>query len=442
MADLAVLVYCVVTKGFHKMPAPRQPELIQPEHLIPRLKWKQLFFFLPQWPEDPPKRGRRPVDRNALLRASIYQRLTGQRFLTQLCSQLGESPPLVAALGFDPYCPPPPLERFSSFLADTDYTAFLWVFVCLVQELLDAGVIKAEHVGFDSCAIPSWVRENNLKTAFHHARYDKNIPPKADPDARLGVRIHFPSPEKKKVHYFWGYRHHALVDLEAELPLWGFTEPCNIGETTLAIPLLDAAAVTFGLHFTSVCGDAEYDSEKIIRYIQDTIEAGAYIPKNIRNAGDQEGFTRKNQEVFCPANLKMYRHGKMTVKGITYIQYCCPFYKGTKPDLLICPVDHPKFHQQKGCNHLWRLTDNPREKIPYGTTEFKTNYNRRTAVERVFSRLRAITLQEPAVRGLASVRNHCIISDIAVLLVALAAWRLEKPDKIRFLRTFVPYVLD
>ncbi|MDT8390610.1 MAG: hypothetical protein RRC34_08905 [Lentisphaeria bacterium] len=33
------------------MPAPRQPELIQPEHLIPRLKWEQLFSFLPQWPE-------------------------------------------------------------------------------------------------------------------------------------------------------------------------------------------------------------------------------------------------------------------------------------------------------------------------------------------------------------------------------------------------------
>jgi hypothetical protein len=62
-------------------------------------------------------------------------------------------------------------------------------------------------------------------------------------------------------------------------------------------------------------------------------------------------------------------------------------------------------------------------------------------VERVFSRLLAITLQEPAVRGLTSVRNHCLIANIAVLLVALAAHRLGYTDKTRYVRTLVPHVL-
>ena len=129
----------------------------------------------------------------------------------------------------------------------------------------------------------------------------------------------------------------------------------------------------------------------------------------------------------------------MTVKGVTYIQFSCPFYYGrNKPDLLLCPAGHPKFTKQKGCNYLWRITDNLRDHIPYGTDVFKEHYNRRTAIERVFSRLLAITIQEPSVRGLNSVRNHCTISHIAVLLVALAANKLGHNDKIRFVRTFVP----
>jgi hypothetical protein len=289
--------------------------------------------------------------------------------------------------------------------------------------------------------VPSWVRENNLKTGMRHCRFDKHSPPRADPDAGLGVRIHFPSPEKQKVDYFWGYRHHVLVDLEAELPLWAFTESCHVAETTLAIPLLEAPAVTFNLCYQSVCGDAEYDAASILQYIQETLKASAYIPYNPRHLADQKGFERCGETVLCPAKLPMFRNGRMTVKEITYIQYRCPFFKGPRPELLMCPADHPKFTSQKGCNFLWRLTDNPRDRIPYGTQEFKLHYNRRTAVERVFSRLLAITLQEPAVRGLQSVRNHCIISNIAVLLVALAAHRLGKQDKTRYIRTLVPYIL-
>ena len=152
---------------------------------------------------------------------------------------------------------------------------------------------------------------------------------------------------------------------------------------------------------------------------------------------------RKDQHVICPGNLPMYRHGRMTVKGITYIQYRCPFYIGPKPDnLLFCPAAHPKFTKQQGCNYLWRITDNIRDQIPYGTEEFKQHYKRRTAIERIFSRLLAITIQEPSIRGLSSVRNHCTISHISILRVALAAHKLSHPDKIRFVRTFIPYFLD
>ncbi len=365
------------------------------------------------------------------------------RFLRDLHTHMLENPAIATALGFDPYQRPPSLERFSAFLCDCPHTILQQIRSELTRTLISAGVITGKHVGFDSCPIVSWVRENNLKTSLRRRRYDKTTPPKGDQDARLGVRIHYPSPGRTQVDYFWGYRNHTLADLESELPLWEITEPNSVAETTLAIPLLNAGAQTFGLQFESVSGDAEYDVEAILKHIFHTLKARPFIPYNPRHAEDKDGFVRKNQQVFCPGNLPMYRTGRLTAKGITYIQYRCPFFRGPKPDdLLFCPAGHPKFTKQKGCNYLWRITDSVRDQIPYGTKEFKQHYNRRTAIERVFSRLLAITIQEPSIRGLSSVKNHCTISHIAVLLVALAAHQLSHPDKIRFVRTFVPHFLD
>jgi hypothetical protein len=420
-----------------------QPELLQPEHLPSRLHWEQLFRFLPGWPEQRAHRhGRNPVSRSSILKGLVLQRLLRLRFLRSLHSLLLDHPPVLAACGFDPYQAPPSLERFSAFLADTPPEQLAALRISLVKDLINDKIIKARHVGLDSCPVASWVRENNLKTSLAHARFDKTKYPKGDPDARLGVRIHFPQPNKKKVVYFWGYRNHALVDLESELPIWEITEPNSVHELVVAIPLLKNAVDSLGLKPASVCGDSEYDAETVLRYILGDLQAQAVIPRQVRSAQDSSGFQRKGDAVICPGGLKMYRKGKMTTKGVTRIQFCCPFYYGgSKPDMLMCPVDHPKFSTQKGCGYLWRITEDLRDQIPYGTTHFKLQYNRRTAVERAFSRLLAITLEEPSVRGLASIRNHCTISHIAVLLVAKAAHEFDSDDKIRFVRTFVPRFL-
>jgi hypothetical protein len=421
-----------------------QPELIQPEQLPLRVRWEKLLELLPPWPDSPaerepkPERGRKPYDRNALLKALICQRLRRRRFLQDLRRDLLESPPLLAAMGFDPYGLPPSLERFSAFLADTPHARLQTIRLELAQRLLREGVVTGRHLGLDSCPIASWVRENNLKTSLRHSRFDKDHPPKGDPDARLGVRIHYPFPDKSEVQYFWGYRNHTLADLQTEVPLWEITQPNSIGEVSVAQPLLAEAVKALDLHPESICGDAEYDAESLLRYIVHDLKAQPFMAYNRRNVQDHEGFRREAERVFCPAKLLMYRYGRMTVKRSTYIQYRCPLHYGPHPELLLCPANHPKFSRQKGCNFLWRVSDSIRDQIPYGTPQFAEHYNRRSAVERIFSRLLTVTIQEPSVRGLASVRNHCTISHIAVLLVALAAHRYGHDDKIRFVSTFVP----
>ncbi len=294
-----------------------QPELLRPEHLARRLRWERLWEFLPPWPQAPARQGRKPCDRSALLKAAIYQRLTRRRFLQDLRRHLLESPALLATLGFDPYQEPPSLERLSSFLSDTPHGVLENVRIQLTRNLLQTGALPARHLGFDSCPVASWVRENNLKTCLRSSRFDKTTPPQGDPEARLGVRIHYPFPDKSEVRYFWGYRNHTLADLEAELPLWEITHPNSVAEVTAAIPLLSTAATTLGLRPESVCCDAEYDAENILRYIFQDLKAKAYVPRNARRTQDSSGFRRQGDKVFCPANLSMYRSGRMSVKDHT-----------------------------------------------------------------------------------------------------------------------------
>jgi hypothetical protein len=77
---------------------------------------------------------------------------------------------------------------------------------------------------------------------------------------------------------------------------------------------------------------------------------------------------------------------------------------------LVCPVTHSKFFQQKGCNYLLRINPNIRLQIPYGSGSFRQLYRDRTAVERAFSRLLTIAMQDLPTRGLGSARNLCTIA--------------------------------
>jgi hypothetical protein len=415
--------------------------LLAPESISPRARYETLFDNLPELPSERTRWGRPPVPRDALLKALIYRNFRGITKLVELEFELRNNPSIAEPLGLDPRKKPPSDERFSEFLRSHPNGYFQRVREALVHHLITEGVISGRGVGFDSCPIEAVVRENNRKTSVNN-RYDKYHLPPGDTDARLGVCVHFPSPFQKKIHYFWGYRNHILNDLDAELPLVEITLQANKDEKKVGIPLLEKLHQDFSLPVEVVAGDANYDVEAILTYIIEEMKAEAMIPRNPRNTQDTH-YSLKKDGVYCQAELPMYRKGKMTTKGITYLQYSCPLHwsKEFRGQYLLCHVGHPKFLRQKGCNVLIRMTPSIREKIEYGTKRFKEIYTKRTSVERVFSRLLAISMQNPSVKGLRAVRNHCTIAHITVLLVALTAHRMGCDDKIRFVKSFVPHYL-
>lgn len=415
--------------------------LIPPESIPPRTQYKKLFENLPEIPLGKPKLGRRPISRESLLRGLIYRNLRGIDKLVELEFELLNNPSIAEPLGLNPLKKPPSDERFSEFLRSNPNGYFQHVRKFLVQELINEGVIFGTGVALDSCPIEAIVKENNLKTSVND-RYNKNRLTSGDKDARLGVSIHFPSPFKKKIHYFWGYRNHTINDLKSELPLWEITLQANKSEKPVGLSMLKELHQNFSLPISVVAGDANYDTEDILKYIIEQMKAEAMIPRNPGNTQNTP-YTVKGDKIYCQADLPMYRKGKMTNKGVTYCQYSCPLHwsKEFRGIYLLCPAGHPKFLKQKGCNVLLRLTPSVREKINYGTYRFKKVYNQRTSVERVFSRLLSISMQKPTVKSLRAVRNHCTTAHITVLLVALTAHRMGCEDKIRFVKSFVPNFL-
>ena len=438
-------LFCEISSSFTKMgDTMKQLCLVPLETLPPRVKYDFLFQPLPSLSLHPKERGRPPFSRDALLKAFVYKALRRLKTLSDLAFEFHNNPIISQAVGFNPYEAPPSIERFSQFLRETPNPLLQNVRILLVQRLLDEKIISGKHLVMDSCPIVVKVRENNLKTSVPKNRFDKTQRPKGDPDARLGILIHFPQPSKTQIRYFWGYRNHIVVDAQEEIPLWEITHPADISEVHPAIPMLQNTKETFSLLIEIVSGEAYYDSEKILCFIIEDLKAQAIIPRNPRTE-QGTAYTRKGDNLYCQANLPLYRKGKMTVKrtGITYLQYCCPIHFGReRQNYLLCPASHPKFSTQKGCNVLIRLTPSIRERIDYGSEAFKELRKKRTSVERVFSRLLSIAMQEPPVFGIEAIRNYCTIAHITVLLVALAAKRSGHEDKIRFVRSFVPNFLS
>ena len=129
--------------------------------------------------------------------------------------------------------------------------------------------------------MPVVVKENNLKTSTKD-RFDKNKPPKRDPEARLGVMIHFKKPFHKKAQYLWGYRNHSITDCDSELPLWELTRPANVQDTTLFISLFKKLLDHFDFDIQDVMADASYDSESNLKFVIDQLHALPRIARNVR----------------------------------------------------------------------------------------------------------------------------------------------------------------
>jgi hypothetical protein len=386
--------------------------------------------------------GRKPVSRSAIVRALIFKNLRSIANLSDLSNELFERPALASVLGFIPGDRPIPVERFSCFLKDTDNEVLQEIRILLIRKLTQLGTIKGKYLSVDSCPILANVKENNLKTSVRH-RFLKDRPPKNDKDCRIGV---FPTfiQGKTKVDFFWGYRNHIINDCESELPIAEVTLAANVRGTSVITAQLDFVKNNLGLSPAAVIADSEYDSATIIEYIARNLGARPRISINPRRGVPSNTKLSSSGAPICIAGFEMLSRGIFIdrAQNRKRHKFVCPI-KGSKKfakDHPYCPWLHPRFVEGTGCYTYLRVDvdESIRTNIDYGSESFKRDSNKRTSSERVFSRLLSILMQKPSVIGLSATANLCTISHITVLAVAYFSSFVKEPNKIRFVKSFLP----
>jgi len=422
---------------------PSQSLLFNPKDIVsapPLKRYEILFSFLDLScvnEKNSSSVGRPQVPQPALIKAFVYKNLRSIPTLSDLVATLSDNLDLSHMLGFNINALPS-VERFSSFLRNTNNSLLQTIRNNLVSDLAKPGVIKGKYLSIDSCAIPANVKENNLKTSCKD-RFDKTKIPAGDPDCRLGVFIHYPNKSKKEVNYFWGYRNHVICDLPQELPVMEKTLPANVSEQTMFIPLFDKLQKEFNFKSKAILGDSMYDAEYILKHIVYTLRAQPIIPFNPRRGLNSQFQLSTSGARICIAGFEMLYWGKFEDRGRERLKFVCPIIHSKKFRAIhtFCPWMHPKFIKGTGCTAYLRCDEDTRKSIDYGSKNFKKLYNLRTGEERIFSRLLSICMQEPSIIGLNATSNHCTIAHITCLLVAKVAALTKNLDKIRFIKSFV-----
>lgn len=358
---------------------PDQKLLLSAENLFdinPLKKYQILFSNLDPSPLENANQlgpGRPHVSKSALLKAFIYKNLKPFPTLYDLSVDLIDNPSIALKCGLETGKNPNTIkERLSSFLRITPNHLLQQIKQSLVSELASLGEINGHFLSIDSCPIIANVKENNLKTSVKD-RYDKSKIPKGDPDAKLGVIITFKKNYGTQVEYFWGYRNHVVLDALSELPVGEITKPANVSEQVLFIPLFKQTQQSFNFPIKEVIADAMYDVEYILKFVINDLKAAPRIARNRRWQAHSDVKPSSSGGLLCIAGFDMLYWGKFKDRGKIRLKFVCPITHSKKfaRQYPLCPWNHPKFVNGKGCFAYLRGDSNIRASIDYGSESLK-----------------------------------------------------------------------
>ena len=291
------------------------------------------------------------------------------------------------------------------------------------------------------------------KAVQTHAKAQKKeeiLPPdgRRDIDADFGVKTYHGIREDgtlwKKVKSWFGYRIHLIVDANYELPVAFHVTKASEAEAPKAHKLLDEMALVQP-EILKTCklflGDKGYDDGKLITLLWDEHRIKPVI--DIRNTwkdGEKTRLLGEHKNVTYDYRGKIFCHCPETGKerNMAYggfeknretLKYRCPanHYGITCKGKNSCPV---------ASGIRVPLAENRRIFTPLARSSYswKTHYKKRTAVERVNSRLDvSFGFENHFIRGLNKMKVRCGLAFCVMLAMALGRTRQNKLDMIRSL---------
>lgn len=289
------------------------------------------------------------------------------------------------------------------------------------------------------------------KAIHTHAQpHKKVLPPdgRRDNDADFGVKTYRGIREDgtawEKTTSWFGYRIHLIVDATHELPVTFHVTKASQAEAPRAHKLLAEMAQTqpeILKNCEVFLGDRGYDDGKLITLLWDKYQIKPVIDiRNMWKDSDKTRLLGKHSNVVHDYRGNIFCHCPETgtQRSMAYggfekdratLKYRCPakHYGITCKGRDSCPV--------AGGIRI-SLEENRRIFTPLARSSYKwkTYYKKRTAVERVNSRLDvSFGFENHFIRGLDKMKVRCGIALCVMLAMALGRIRQNEQDKMRSL---------
>jgi IS5 family transposase len=294
--------------------------------------------------------------------------------------------------------------------------------LAMVQEVLDRAVDSlreilpdlGESIAVDGTGIRSWCN-----------RFAKEL---SDADAGWGIRRRSNDDGSERIEKWYGYKLELAVDTKYEIPLGFEVVPANTNECRrLPIVLGNVKSRHPWLDVRNVIADKGYDSGNNCRFILYELKALPIIPMRLTQDKDKP-FAAEICHCTELGTPICDCGGKMTYAGRDgkYLKFRCPQHK----ELRGGPCSDSTYgrvlkiaisENERRWPGLWRESK-----------KFARLYRRRSAVERVNSRLKEhLCLDEQHVRGLGKTTVNVSLSLLVMVGGALAMARGRKLEKLR-----------
>jgi hypothetical protein len=390
------------------------------------------------------KRGRSGVDKypvRAVWNSIIAMIVFGHRSVEELRRELKRNAQLRQICGFDitaGLAAVPNAGVYSRFFASLgEHSQQLQViFASLVSSCYEEIDGFGRNLGIDGKALESHARRRGKREGDRRgereATWGKHVVKSEDAFGNI----------KESVKKWFGFTLHLIADTEYELPVDFSVLPASENEMPVAHRLIDRMGEQFPERLRRCeyfSGDRGYDDGKLHRKLWDEYRVKPII--DIRNSwrdGEQTralekapGVVYSNKgEVYCVSPYFAVQRG-MAPRGFEKDRECLKYR---------CPAVHYgiECEGRRWCELPEQvripITEDRRIFSPVARDSYKWQdlYNRRSAVERVNSRIdRMFGFEEHTIRGLEKMRMRLTLAFIVMISHALGKVRENKEEEMR-----------
>lgn len=351
---------------------------------------------------------------NTLIAAKVY----GIAKVSELIRELSRNPALREICGVRKLPKAHHYSRFLGKLAKPENRELLLaIFHGAVSALKDLLPDLGESIAVDGTAVSS--------------RCNRFAKEKSDKEAGWGVRKRKNADDSDEMKLWYGYSLMLAVDTKYELPIGFEVIAANVNENPrLPVVLREVKRRHPEMKLEYVIADAGFDSKENCRFVLGELKASPIIKMRLTQDKDKEfsGAICRCNELGTPicscGHFMIYagRDGK-------YLKFRCPKRK----ELRGGPCSDSTY------GRVLKIAISEDERrwpgLARQTKKFARLYRRRTAVERVNSRLKEhLQLDEQYVRGIGKITVNATLSLLVMIGAALA---MAKKERWRDLRRIV-----